>query len=117
MWSEAMKRWTRIMNRSNKNLTDAGDGRGANLPLLTAPARGMAEAQLDALKARLLQPLVASVSNTALVRELAWAANEAAALAWFTVCPVLFLPVLLEEKARAALQRWERQQQIQCARI
>jgi len=58
----------------------------------------------------LLTPLLASVENVALIHELRWVANEAAALAWFTVCPLLVLPALLEEKVRAALQRWERQQ-------
>jgi hypothetical protein len=37
------------------------------------------------------------------------AANEAAALAWFTPFPLLFFPALLEEKARAALRQGARQ--------
>jgi len=68
------------------------------------------EDQLERLKEQLLTPLLASVENVALIHELRWVANEAAALAWFTVCPLLVLPALLEEKVRAALQRWERQQ-------
>jgi hypothetical protein len=68
------------------------------------------EEQLESLKERLLIPLLASVENAALIHELRWVANEAAALAWFTVCPALVLPALLEEKVSAALQRWERQQ-------
>lgn len=106
------------MRTTNHSLTNAGWRRGAGLPVtLTAPVRGTIEAQLDELKTRLLQPIVQSVSNTALAREVAWAANEAAALAWCTVCPVLVLPALLEEKVLAALRRWERQQQIQTARV
>ena len=106
------------MRTTNHSLMDAGRRRGAGFPItLTAPVRGTIEAQLDELKTRLLQPIVQGVSNTALVRELAWAANEAAALAWCTVCPVLVLPALLEEKVLAALRRWERQQQIQTARV
>jgi hypothetical protein len=68
------------------------------------------EEQLESLKEQLLVPLLSSVENAALIRELRWVANEAAALAWVTVCPVLVLPALLEEKVCAALQRWERQQ-------
>jgi hypothetical protein len=68
------------------------------------------EEQLEGLKEQLLTPWLASIENAALIQELRWVANEAAALAWFTVCPVLVLPLLLEEKICAALQRWERQQ-------
>src|SRR5882672_776343 len=77
---------------------------------LAGPCRGAMEEQIESLKEQLLIPLLASVENAALIRELRWVANEAAALAWFTVCPVLVLPALLEEKVCAALQRWERQQ-------
>ena len=40
------------------------------------------------------------------------AANEAAALAWVTPYPLLFFPVLFEEKANAELRVALRQQQI-----
>ena len=79
---------------------------------LSAPRRGALEAQLEQLKARLLEPLLKSVENTALVQELRWVANEAAALAWFTVCPILVLPTLFEEKLQSALRRWERQESL-----
>lgn len=79
---------------------------------LAGPCRGAMEQQLDGLKEQLLAPLLASVENATLIRDLRRVANEAAALAWFTVCPVLVLPALLEEKVHAALQRWERQQRI-----
>ena len=68
------------------------------------------EEQLESLKEQLLIPLLSSVENAELVHELRWVANEAAALAWFAVCPMLVLPALLEEKVSAALQRWKRQQ-------
>lgn len=87
--------------------------RGAlNSPPLSVPCRGPMEAQLEELKERLLQPLVKSAADSVLIKEIVWAANEAAALAWYTACPVLFLPDLLEEKVRGALQRWEKQEQI-----
>jgi hypothetical protein len=81
-------------------------------PKLVEAARGSIEAELEQLKNNLLQPILQSVSNTRLVKDLSWAANEAAALAWFTVCPVLVFPALLEEKIQAALKKWEKQEQL-----
>ena len=80
--------------------------------LPAAPCRGAVEEQLERLKEQLLAPLLSSVTNTALGHQLRWVANEAAALAWLTACPLLVLPTLLEEKIRAALQRWECQQSL-----
>src|SRR5437773_584399 len=80
--------------------------------LLLTSRRGALEAQLEQLKDRLLEPILNSVENAALVQELRWVANEAAALAWFTVCPILVLPTLLEERVRSALDWWERQENI-----
>jgi hypothetical protein len=82
------------------------------LEMPPAPTRGALERQLEQLKQRLLRPVVERISNTELARELSWAANEAAALAWLTVCPILVLPALLDEKVRAALKRWEKQRQL-----
>lgn len=81
-------------------------------PLLTASPRGVVERQLEQLKEQLLTPLLSSVENAALIQELRWVANEAAGLAWLTVCPLLVLPALLEEKVGAALKRWDRQQRL-----
>src|SRR5438876_9551462 len=81
-------------------------------PILLTLRRGALEAQLEQLKERLLEPILNSVENVALVQELRWVANEAAALAWSTVCPILVLPTLLEEKVRSALEWWERQESI-----
>src|SRR5580765_4339232 len=80
--------------------------------LLTAPRRGALEAQLEQLKERLLEPLLKSVQNMALIQDLRWVANEATALAWFTVCPILVLPTLFEEKVQSALRRWARQESL-----
>ena len=79
---------------------------------LTAPIRGQIEVHLEDLKQRLLMPIVKSIADSELARDISWAANEAAALAWCTICPVLVLPDLLEEKIQDALKRWEKQQQI-----
>jgi len=77
--------------------------------LLFAPARGPLERRLEKLKDQLLRPTLETFSDSRLAKEISWAANEAAALAWMTVCPLLVFPDLLEEKVRAALKRWERQ--------
>jgi len=79
-------------------------------PLLLAARRGALEGQLEKLKEDLLAPILNSVESAALAQQLRWVANEAAALAWFTVCPILVLPALLEEKVRAALRWRERQE-------
>ena len=81
-------------------------------PLLLTSRRGALEAQLEQLKERLLEPILNSVESAALAQELRRVANEAAALAWFTVCPILVLPTLLEEKVHFALEWWERQENI-----
>ena len=91
--------------KENRNETAGEPNRS-----LAGPHRGAMEEQLERLKEQLLIPLLSSVENAELIHELRWVANEAAALAWFTVCPMLVLPALLEEKVSAALQRWERQQ-------
>src|SRR6266480_4831533 len=79
-------------------------------PSFSAPIRGQVEAEIEYLKQRLLQPILAKIRDSALIKEISWAANEAAALAWCTICPVLVLPTLLEEKVRATLAKWEKQQ-------
>ena len=77
-----------------------------------AAARGPIESQLEQLKERLLRPVLETIQNTALVKELSSAANEAAALAWLTVCPMLVLPALLEEKIRESLKKWDIQERL-----
>jgi hypothetical protein len=74
------------------------------------PFRAIEPTELERLKERLLQELLARTSeefplNPAYRR----AANDALSLAWMTPFPLLFLPVLLEEKAMEARRRMERQ--------
>jgi len=64
---------------------------------------------LGASRGRLLQQLLAPVAEPGLNTALRRAANEAASLAWFTPCPLLFFPTLLEEKAVAAKRQRDRQ--------
>jgi len=81
-------------------------------PLAPVPERGQAENALEQLKARLLHPLLAPVSEPELNTALQRAASEAASAAWFTPFPLLFFPTLLEEKADVARRQQERQREI-----
>ena len=96
------------MSQTTEMLADSEASRRS--VFMPAPMRGQMEAQIEQLKNRLLGPMVESVANAELVKELSWAANEAAALAWFTACPILVLPALLEEKVQDALKRWGKQE-------
>lgn len=96
----------------NRKRTSLGNADYAEEPFLTAAQRGALEERLEHLKEQLLQPLLVNITNAAAVRELRRAAGEAAALAWFSVCPILVLPLLLEEKVSSALKWWERQQRL-----
>ena len=80
--------------------------------MVAAPVRGAVEQQLDQLKNRLLRPVLEKISCAELVRELSWAANEAAGQAWQTVCPILVLPTLLEERLHECVRKWNKQQQV-----
>ncbi|HZV35302.1 MAG TPA: hypothetical protein VFB72_12070 [Verrucomicrobiae bacterium] len=76
----------------------------------TVPFRATETTALEELKKRLLRQLLehaAGAGQNVLLRR---AANDAAALAWLTQFPLLVFPALLEEKARAALLQYERQQ-------
>jgi hypothetical protein len=82
-------------------------------PLRTSPVRGLREIEIEQLKNRLVAELLGITPNLAMNRHLVQAANEAAALAWLTPVPLLLLPVLIEEKVKAAQLRLERQKNIQ----
>src|SRR5260370_40159928 len=71
----------------------------------SAPMRGPLESALEQLKLALLNPMLTELDDPRLADELRWAANEAAALAWVTPFPFLFLPALFEEKVAAAKKR------------
>src|SRR5205823_1265366 len=78
-----------------------------------ASFRAAQPTELERLKERLLQELLAQTAewpdlNPAYRR----AANDAVSLAWVTPFPLLFLPVLVEEKAAEARQRTARQRTV-----
>jgi hypothetical protein len=78
-------------------------------PVPAVPFRGTQETDLDRLKARLLREWLQQTPDPQLYAPLRRAANEAAALAWFTPFPLLLFPGLFEEKARGALRQGARQ--------
>jgi hypothetical protein len=78
-------------------------------PTPAVPFRGTQESELDRLKARLLREVLEQTPDEELYAPLRRAANEAAALAWFTPFPLLFFPGLFEEKARWARRQGARQ--------
>ena len=80
-------------------------------PAPAAPFRATRETEFERLKARLLTEQLAEAPpglNVPVRR----AANEAAALAWVTFCPLLVFPALFEEKITTALRQARRQARI-----
>jgi hypothetical protein len=76
-----------------------------------APFRAVQENEFERLKNKLLAEQLVQATpelNVPLRR----AANDAAALAWATVFPLLVFPMLFEEKTEAAVLRAERQARI-----
>ena len=81
-------------------------------PAPPAPFRATQETEFERLKSRLLARQLAEAPTPELNPLLRRAANEAAALAWATLYPLLVFPVLFEEKTQAALRQAERQARI-----
>ena len=81
-------------------------------PTPPAPFRATQETEFERLKVKLLATQLAHAPAPEFTPPLRRAANDAAALAWATVFPLLVFPVLFEEKAAAALRRLERQARI-----
>ena len=81
-------------------------------PVPPAPFRALQETELERLKNRLLGAQLARATEPELNAPLRHAANEAAALAWATLYPLLVFPVLFEEKTRAAVRQVKRQARI-----
>ena len=83
----------------------------ADAPQAAAPLRATLEKDLEGLKARLLRGALED-AGSALGAPLRRAANDAAALAWLLPHPLLLLPELFHEKARAAVEQALRQERI-----
>ena len=77
-----------------------------------APFRATRENEFDRLKNQLLTQQLSEIPVAELNTPLRHAANEAAALAWVTLYPLLVFPVLFEEKTATAVRQAERQARI-----
>ena len=77
-----------------------------------APFRATQESEFERLKKKLLTLQLAELPKPELNAPLRRAANEAAALAWVTLYPLLMFPALFEEKAAVAVRQAERQARI-----
>jgi hypothetical protein len=75
------------------------------------PFLAVRENEFERLKARLLAEQLRE-AKAELNAPLRRAANEAAAIAWATVFPLLVFPALFEEKIAAAVRQTERQARI-----
>ena len=82
------------------------------VPTPAVPFRGTQETDLERLKTRLLKDVIEQTPDREHYALLRRAANEAAALAWFTPFPLLFFPGLFEEKARAVNRQKARQHDV-----
>jgi len=81
-------------------------------PAPPAPFRAGLETEFERLKNRLLARELTVTAVPGLSAPLRRAANEAAALAWETLFPLLTFPVLFEEKTAAAVSQARRQARI-----
>jgi hypothetical protein len=102
------------MNRRKRTLRArfAPETRFEVAPNPAAPFRAAQDAELEQFKARLLRGalLVAEdIDECVLLRR---AANEAAAVAWTTPFPLLFLPALFEEKQATVRFQMARQRKV-----
>ena len=97
------------MNPNRVPTTFEPETRFAVNPTPPAPFRAVLEDEFERLNTSLLRERLTDRGLAGLSGELRRAANEAAGLAWATGFPLLFFPVLFEEKVRAAARREARQ--------
>ncbi len=76
------------------------------------PFRANLESEFEQLKNRLLAERLAAPAKPELTAPLRRAANEAAAIAWVSLFPLLVFPALFEEKSQAAERQVRRQARI-----
>jgi hypothetical protein len=81
-------------------------------PAPPAPFRADLENEFERLKNQLLAEQLFLASEAELYAPLRRAANEAAAIAWATLFPLLVFPVLFDEKTEAVVRQAKRQARI-----
>ena len=93
----------------------APETRFALQPVPAAPFRASLENEFERLKNRLLTEQIETAEQPQLNVPLRRAANEAAALAWVTLYPLLVFPALFEEKTTAAIRQVAQQARVYAA--
>jgi hypothetical protein len=81
-------------------------------PVPPAPFRANLETEFERLKDQLLAEQLYLANETRLYAPLRRAANDAAAIAWATLFPLLVFPALFEEKTAAVLRQAKQQARI-----
>ena len=81
-------------------------------PVAAVPFRGTGETALEQLKTRLLRAALQETVDADFYVPLRRAATEAAAAAWMTPFPLLFLPALFDEKVALARRQFARAQNV-----
>jgi len=99
------------MNKNRINTAFAPETRFDVRPSPPAPFRATLENEFERLKLRLLGDRLRA-AETVLNAPLRRAANDAAAVAWTTLFPLLVFPALFEEKTDAAVRQAKRQARI-----
>jgi hypothetical protein len=99
--------------KTNPRWTTDRPPRAARLDAPRPGFRAAQETALEQLKRRLLSGMLNETPEPRYSAPLHRAANDAASLAWATDHPLLFLPVLLEEKAQVARKQARREERIQ----
>jgi hypothetical protein len=90
----------------------APDTRFELRPLPPAPFRANLETEFERLKAQLLADKLFLAQQAEFYAPIRRAANEAGAIAWNTLFPLLVFPVLFEEKIVALTRQAKRQTRI-----
>ena len=90
----------------------APETRFALRPVPPAPFRATLDTEFERLKTELLARQLARTAAPDLNAPLRRAANEAAALAWNTLFPLLVFPALFEEKVAETVRHAQRQARI-----
>lgn len=98
----------KTLNDTNRGIREQG---ARTLAKCTEACR-TAGRKLKQLEEQLTERLTAEIRDGVPQKLIQQAMNEAEALAWSTRYPLLFLPVLAEEKIEGARQWTSRQQQI-----
>ncbi len=81
-------------------------------PVAAVPFRGTGETELEQMKNRLLRQALHEETEPEFYTLIRRAAAEASGVAWLTPFPLLFFPVLFEEKMASARRQFRRAQSV-----